>query len=532
MLGARPFDRSLMTPINATDMQKCSSQHESHIPSTGVQLRTPSSFAVKGSYSKYPYDAQNKQDTATATNNNEILTSIEEYNCTPDNVSANSNIARSQPIERKMIYENFQRAHDFILVNEKGIDGKNVNSSNFTLAEQEIVPAREKHTSRNYVSYGDAFEGHREIPNDTTLCIAHRKPANEIAFNAESMLADALLPPSAIHVNDIIGSTLDEKGLTFIREKLADKYNIAENPAMYAVSKSFRPLDASDISYPRNGGAKENNNPASINKHADKTAIAAMNLLPAESLEERTEMSAPYEAERKRYKLQSQIVESTIVPAKINEQRRYGLLTNNKTAHNDPLVTDTSKAITKNTMDPHILMSKHNCTDLTFPTSNLSTQILDSQNPIDAKSNPLQVESSTSILQSSVIHSEQLQNQMFPYIIGSSHEQRVQYTQLTDCLKDAIEGLKIDSTKVHKCEKCHEDIRIGDVVVIAEKVNNASWHPGCFVCSVCNELLVDLVYFYYKSRLYCGRDLAAFLGIPRCFACDEVSNFSKSYLKW
>jgi len=459
--------------------------------------------------------------------NNEILTSTEECNCTLDNVSANSNIARSQPIEGEMIHENFQRVHDFISINEKGIDGKNVNSSNFThLAEQEIVPAREKHASRNYVSYGDAFEGHREMLNDTTLCIAHRKAANEIAFNAESMLAD-------IHVNDIIGSTLDEKGLTFIREKLADKYNIAENPAMYAVSKSFRSLDASDISYPRSGGAKENNNPASINKHVGKTAIAAMNLLSAESLEERAEMSAPYEAEKKRYKLQSQIVESTIVPAstKINEQRRYGLLTNNKTAHNDPLVTDTSKAITESTIDPHILSSKHNCTDLTFPTSNLSAQTLDSQNPTDAKSNSLQVESSSSILQSSVIHSEQLQNQMFPYIIGSSHEQRVQHTQLTDCLKDAIEGLEIDSTKVHKCEKCHEDIRIGDVVVIAEKVNNASWHPGCFVCSVCNELLVDLVYFYYKSRLYCGRDLAAFLGIPRCFACDEVSNFSKSYLK-
>jgi len=56
MLGARPFDRSLMTPINATDMQKCSPRYQSHISSTGVQLRTPSSFAIKGSYSKYPYD--------------------------------------------------------------------------------------------------------------------------------------------------------------------------------------------------------------------------------------------------------------------------------------------------------------------------------------------------------------------------------------------------------------------------------------------------------------------------------------------
>lgn len=509
-----------MTPINATDMQKCGSQHKSHISSTGVQLRTPSSFAVKGSHARHLYDAQNKQSATIATNNNEI-SSVEEYNCILDNVPVSSNIARSQPIEGKLIDESFQCAHDAISINEKDINSKIINSSILThLADQEIVSTRERHTTGNYVSYGeDTFERHKEMLDDTTLCIARPENANETAFIAESMLADALLPPSAIHANDIIGSTLDEKGLTFIREKLTDKYNVAENSAaMHAVPKSFRPLDANDILYPRGGGAKENNNLASIDRNVERATITAAMKNSAESPTERAEMTSPLEAERKTYKPMSQIVESTVVPANanINERKRCCPL-----ANNDPLVTDTFKAIMETTMDP--LSNKHNYTDPIFPILNLSTQTPDSQNLIDAKSNPLQVELSSSILQSSVIHSEQLQNQVFPHIVGGFNEQRVQYAQLTDCLKDTIENLKIDSTKVQKCEKCNEDIRVGDVVVIAEKANNASWHPGCFVCSVCNELLVDLVHFYYKNKLYCGRDLAAFLGIPRCFACDEVS---------
>ena len=47
------------------------------------------------------------------------------------------------------------------------------------------------------------------------------------------------------------------------------------------------------------------------------------------------------------------------------------------------------------------------------------------------------------------------------------------------------------------------------------------WHPQCFSCSICKELLVDLIYFYANGRLYCGRHHAETLK-PRCSACDEV----------
>ncbi|KZC12545.1 Prickle-like protein 2 [Dufourea novaeangliae] len=89
-------------------------------------------------------------------------------------------------------------------------------------------------------------------------------------------------------------------------------------------------------------------------------------------------------------------------------------------------------------------------------------------------------------------------------------------------LKGVVEELTMDPINLQKCYKCEETIRVGDVAVITVKAKNVMWHPGCFVCNICNELLVDLLHFYYKNKLYCGRDLSTLLGIPRCFACDEL----------
>lgn len=48
------------------------------------------------------------------------------------------------------------------------------------------------------------------------------------------------------------------------------------------------------------------------------------------------------------------------------------------------------------------------------------------------------------------------------------------------------------------------------------------WHPACFVCATCQELLVDLIYFYQNGKIHCGRHHAELLK-PRCSSCDEVS---------
>lgn len=76
------------------------------------------------------------------------------------------------------------------------------------------------------------------------------------------------------------------------------------------------------------------------------------------------------------------------------------------------------------------------------------------------------------------------------------------------------------------CEACEEPLSVGDICVFAARAGpNTCWHPACFTCCVCHELLVDLIYFWREGRLYCGRHHAETLK-PRCSACDEVSSYS------
>ncbi|CAM4585657.1 prickle-like protein 2 isoform X1 [Caretta caretta] len=72
------------------------------------------------------------------------------------------------------------------------------------------------------------------------------------------------------------------------------------------------------------------------------------------------------------------------------------------------------------------------------------------------------------------------------------------------------------------CEQCGGQISGGDIAVFASRAGHGvCWHPPCFICTVCNELLVDLIYFYQEGKIYCGRHHAECLK-PRCAACDEI----------
>ncbi|XP_029463889.1 prickle planar cell polarity protein 3 isoform X2 [Rhinatrema bivittatum] len=72
------------------------------------------------------------------------------------------------------------------------------------------------------------------------------------------------------------------------------------------------------------------------------------------------------------------------------------------------------------------------------------------------------------------------------------------------------------------CEQCGKQIRGGDIAVYANRAGHgACWHPQCFICASCAELLIDLIYFYQDGKVYCGRHHAELLK-PRCQACDEV----------
>ena len=73
------------------------------------------------------------------------------------------------------------------------------------------------------------------------------------------------------------------------------------------------------------------------------------------------------------------------------------------------------------------------------------------------------------------------------------------------------------------CYHCTGEIERGELVVLAERMReDVCWHPACFICATCDELLVDLVYCHTGGSIYCERHYAQLIK-PRCVACDEVS---------
>uniref|UniRef100_H2YE74 LIM zinc-binding domain-containing protein n=1 Tax=Ciona savignyi TaxID=51511 RepID=H2YE74_CIOSA len=79
-----------------------------------------------------------------------------------------------------------------------------------------------------------------------------------------------------------------------------------------------------------------------------------------------------------------------------------------------------------------------------------------------------------------------------------------------------------ENPKLKSCAECRNPLDEGDAVVWAERAGSERyWHPGCFSCAECKELLVDLIYFYHDGKIYCGRHYCE-LHKPRCAACDEL----------
>ncbi|XP_054014790.1 zinc finger CCCH domain-containing protein 13-like isoform X2 [Hylaeus anthracinus] len=74
------------------------------------------------------------------------------------------------------------------------------------------------------------------------------------------------------------------------------------------------------------------------------------------------------------------------------------------------------------------------------------------------------------------------------------------------------------------CGACHMPLKYGSLAVSASKLG-LLYHPTCFQCFECTELLVDLAYCVHNDTLFCERHYAEQLK-PRCAACDEVCTFS------
>uniref|UniRef100_A0A158P9V9 Testin n=1 Tax=Angiostrongylus cantonensis TaxID=6313 RepID=A0A158P9V9_ANGCA len=79
-----------------------------------------------------------------------------------------------------------------------------------------------------------------------------------------------------------------------------------------------------------------------------------------------------------------------------------------------------------------------------------------------------------------------------------------------------------------KCKSCAATIPVGDVGIKTDHGSKGEmWHPNCFRCAECNQLLVDMLYFHFQGKYYCGRHFAD-QQYPRCAGCDELI-FAREY---
>ncbi|KJH44098.1 LIM domain protein [Dictyocaulus viviparus] len=76
---------------------------------------------------------------------------------------------------------------------------------------------------------------------------------------------------------------------------------------------------------------------------------------------------------------------------------------------------------------------------------------------------------------------------------------------------------------------CQEVFDEGEICVLATRTESI-FHPGCFQCYECATLLVDLIYFSYEGKIFCGRHHAEQFK-PRCARCDESFFFFDQFVK-
>lgn len=82
-----------------------------------------------------------------------------------------------------------------------------------------------------------------------------------------------------------------------------------------------------------------------------------------------------------------------------------------------------------------------------------------------------------------------------------------------------------------KCEKCEQNLNPGEIAISAEHANPlARWHPKCFSCVECSELLTDLLYYNHNGKIYCQKHYDI-LTRPKliCAACDLVRNLINTF---
>ncbi|KAI6224646.1 hypothetical protein M3Y95_00774800 [Aphelenchoides besseyi] len=74
------------------------------------------------------------------------------------------------------------------------------------------------------------------------------------------------------------------------------------------------------------------------------------------------------------------------------------------------------------------------------------------------------------------------------------------------------------------CRECRSSISHDSVGILPSKTHANKtdiWHPGCFKCEQCHDLLADLLYFFKEGQYLCGRHFCE-KTYERCAGCDEL----------
>lgn len=501
VMGAKPFDKSLMTPVNASE---CFSPKQSTGITTGqpMTLRTPSSFVYKSNYST-PIGTNDgiiplNHNLNSQINDSQIASSnllpksnystplgtnegIYNTNQNPNSIANELKAASSRlesirgPLFAHTTDETAKLGryyHTLANVENKSelagssnVPGKYNQSTNFSTLNK--IPKNEKYhspistngNSKPAIIFADNFGTNQEYSSANNNSIGKSMPLNKGQLNKRDEPTRNSMRKYGSKVQEIQTdySNINQRPLQNqqlfgeLQDLPAEKMSQADKDSRLAdkiLSDALRPPSAIHCS-----------------------DIIGSTLDPVGLTNIREKLSAKYSAKDKPVEL--------VNPMKTRELNR---------ANNDE----------KNNYIP----TMHN--------ESIKTEL--NSKPINAQL------SSYRGPENSIIRSENLQKQIFPEESVSI----ILENPIVDCLGTAFDNLSLSKTKIQKCQQCNEAISVGDVVVTAEKAEDAAWHPGCFVCSACNELLVDLVYFYSKGKLYCARDLANLLEIPRCFACDEL----------
>ncbi|VDO84584.1 unnamed protein product [Heligmosomoides polygyrus] len=108
--------------------------------------------------------------------------------------------------------------------------------------------------------------------------------------------------------------------------------------------------------------------------------------------------------------------------------------------------------------------------------------------------------------------------------LGSQTERKV-YEEFINARNEIALDIGYVAANIPKsmeCHKCRGILERNEMAVVAPKLGeNTGWHPACFTCTTCEQLLVDLTYCVKDDQIYCERHYAE-LHKPRCSACDEA----------